>query len=98
MGLFNIKFNDPHFYNNVHEDSVLTIDKDNKTITIEETGQTFQYEQSAIEQTLLDAGGVLPLYGEYGIDVFRCITSKQPKTRKVGRVEGVTNSSGGMDW
>ncbi|KAL2202903.1 hypothetical protein CC79DRAFT_1337559 [Sarocladium strictum] len=103
MGLFNIKLVDDDFYKNVVEDSVLTIDKDKKTITIEGLNKTFEYEQSAIEQTLLEAGGVLPLYGQYGVDVFRRITAKQPKTRKVatnerGSANGAACSSEGMEW
>lgn len=98
MGLFNIKLKDPDFYANVHEDSLLTIDKDKKLITIEEMGRSFNYEQSLIEETLLDAGGVLPLYGEYGIDVFRRITSKQPKARKIAKGNSGAGSAASIIW
>ncbi len=74
MGLFNIKLQDPEFYAAAQEDAVITIDKDAKTIQIEGVAKIFEYEQSDIEQTLLDSGGVLPLYGQFGRQVFRHIT------------------------
>ncbi|KAM0328536.1 hypothetical protein ACHAQA_004943 [Verticillium albo-atrum] len=79
MGLFNIKLQDPEFYSIAQEGSAITIDKDAKTIQIEGVETLFHYQQSAIEQTLLDSGGVLPLYGQFGRKVFRHIT--MPKVR-----------------
>ncbi|KAL2822121.1 hypothetical protein BJX63DRAFT_442295 [Aspergillus granulosus] len=80
MGLFNIKLQDQEFYDNVHEASVITINKDSKTIEIDGYGKVFSYEQSEIEERLLDAGGVMPLYTEFGNAVFRQLT--KPKTLK----------------
>lgn len=79
MGLFNIKLDDPAFYEAAREDAVITIDKDAKTICIDGVDEVFSYQQSQIEQTLLDSGGVLPLYGQFGRKVFRHITT--PKVR-----------------
>jgi homoaconitate hydratase len=79
MGLFNIKLQDPEFYKIAQEDSVITIDKDNKTICIEGYKNVFYYQQSDIEETLLDAGGVLPLYSQFGGKVFRHITMPRVK-------------------
>jgi homoaconitate hydratase len=80
MGLFSIKLQEQKFYDNVHEDSVLTINKDTKTIQIKGYSKLFTYEQSEIEERLLDAGGVMPLYTEFGNAVFRQLT--KPKTVK----------------
>lgn len=79
MGLFNIKLQDLDFYKIAQEDSVITIDKDNKTICIEGYKNVFYYQQSDIEETLLDAGGVLPLYSQFGGKVFRRITMPKVK-------------------
>ncbi|KAI8664393.1 hypothetical protein NCS55_00947900 [Fusarium keratoplasticum] len=79
MGLFNIKLQDPEFYKIAQEDSVITIDKDNKKIYIEGYKNAFYYQQSDIEETLLDAGGVLPLYSQFGGKVFRHITMPRVK-------------------
>lgn len=106
MGLFNIKLQDPDFYSNVHEDTVVVIDKDEKTITIEGYDKVFHYHHSPIEETLLDAGGVLPLYGKFGTDVFRQITGPAPKSgkkRKAGRTsdgasEADIGKPGGLEW
>ncbi|KAI7764302.1 hypothetical protein LZL87_013642 [Fusarium oxysporum] len=64
MGLFNIKINDPRFYELAQEDSVITINKDNKTIQIEGSDMTFYYVQLDVEEALIESGGVLPLYSE----------------------------------
>ncbi|VUC35914.1 unnamed protein product [Clonostachys rosea] len=79
MGLFNLKIQDPEFYDAAVEDSVITIDKDNQTIRLEGVDKVFKYEQSKIEQTLLDSGGILPLYNQFGRRVFRHITSSKAK-------------------
>jgi homoaconitate hydratase len=79
MGLFNIKLDDDAFYAAAQEDSVITIDKDAKTIRIDGVDDVFSYQQSQTEETLLDSGGVLPLYGQFGRKVFRHIT--MPKVR-----------------
>ncbi|KAL3465074.1 hypothetical protein BJX64DRAFT_275448 [Aspergillus heterothallicus] len=80
MGLFNIKLPDQDFYDNVDEGSIITINKDSKAIQIEGYDKLFSYEQSEIEERLLDAGGVMPLYTEFGNAVFRQLT--KPKTLK----------------
>lgn len=82
MGLFGIKLQDPDFYASAHEDSIIEINKDEKTITIEGLGKVFRYSHTVIEETLLDAGGVLPLYGEFGSGVFRKITARPMKYGK----------------
>lgn len=85
MGLFNIKLQDPEFYKLAQEDSVITIDKDSKTICIEGYKNVFHYQQSDIEETLLDAGGVLPLYSQFGGKVFRHITMPRAKGGRRGK-------------
>ncbi|OJI98263.1 hypothetical protein ASPVEDRAFT_124220 [Aspergillus versicolor CBS 583.65] len=94
MGLFNVKLQDEDFYSNVHEGSVVTIDKDSKTIRIEGIDKVFSYEQSEIEEALLDAGGVMPLYTEFGNAVFRQLTKPKRGRREV--YNGVKESS--ISW
>ncbi|KAL4922383.1 hypothetical protein BDW62DRAFT_217273 [Aspergillus aurantiobrunneus] len=74
MGLFSIKLQDEEFYANVREDSVVTVNKDSRTIQVEGVDKVFVYEQSEIEEALLDAGGVMPLYTRFGNAVFRQLT------------------------
>lgn len=96
MGLFNIVFQDPDFYDNVHEDSVIEINKDEKTITVDGLDRVFHFHHTPIEETLLDAGGVLPLYGEFGTQVFRKITVPPPKTGRKRRAENVEHTARGQ--
>ncbi|KAF4451016.1 3-isopropylmalate dehydrogenase [Fusarium albosuccineum] len=105
MGLFNIKLQDPEFYEVAQEDSVISIDKENKTITVEGHDGVFYYEQSDIEETLLESGGVLPLHSQLGSKVFRRITMPRVKggrkkevgnTCITGLLDNDQNSS--FDW
>lgn len=90
MGLFNIKLQDPEFYTLAEESSVITIDKTNKTIRLEGVDKVFHYQQHEIEETLLESGGVLPLYNQFRIKVFRHITVPKVKSgRKPGEVDPV---------
>ncbi|RKK66595.1 hypothetical protein BFJ69_g15271 [Fusarium oxysporum] len=91
MGLFNIKINDPRFYELTQEDSVITINKDNKTIQIEGSDMTFYYVQSDVEEALIESGGVLPLYSKLGRGVFRHLTAP----RVQGGTKRVRNSNNG---
>lgn len=79
MGLFNIKIQDEAFYAAAQEDCEITINKSDKTIAIQGVERVFHYEQHAIEDTLLEAGGVLPLYSKFGTKVFRHITAPKVK-------------------
>ncbi|KAM5519539.1 aconitase family protein [Fusarium oxysporum f. sp. phaseoli] len=79
MGLFSIKIQDPRFYELAREDSVITINKDNKTIHIEGSDITFHYMQSEVEEALVESGGVLPLYSKLGKGVFRHLTAPKIK-------------------
>ncbi|RBR10194.1 uncharacterized protein FIESC28_09580 [Fusarium coffeatum] len=94
MGLFNIKLQDPRFYELAHEDAVITINKDDKTIHIEGSEEAFRYEQSEVEETLIEAGGVLPLYSKLGRKVFRHITVPKIKGRRT-RTQGSASSDSG---
>lgn len=104
MGLFSVKLQDADFYSNVYEDTVVSIDKDRKAIWIEGLDRVFNYEQSEIEEALLDAGGVMPLYTEFGNAVFRQLT--RPKRGKEGNISGVkkeaytngANREGSISW
>ncbi|KAJ5794493.1 Aconitase/3-isopropylmalate dehydratase large subunit alpha/beta/alpha subdomain 1/3 [Penicillium paradoxum] len=75
MGLFNITLPDPEFYTLANEGSIVIIDRRAQTVRIEGTDRVFRYQQSEIERTLLEAGGVLPLYNRFGRSVFRKIAS-----------------------
>ena len=94
MGLFNVKLEDPALFGMVHEDSIVTINKDTKTLYIEGVTKTFEYHQSGIEETLLDAGGVLPLYNQIGRQVFRHITQKSGKCGKKRTRSNADRSTG----
>jgi homoaconitate hydratase len=85
MGLFSIKIQDPRFYELALEDSVITINKNNKTIHIEGSDVKFHYVQSDVEEALVESGGVLPLYSKLGKRVFRHLTA--PKVKGGRRVE-----------
>ncbi|KAL4919613.1 hypothetical protein BDW62DRAFT_209571 [Aspergillus aurantiobrunneus] len=80
MGLFGIALSDADFYARVQDHSVVVIDRESKTVRIEGVDQVFRYQQSQMEKTLLDAGGVLPLYNEFGRGVLRHI-AKVPNKR-----------------
>ncbi|KAG5655553.1 hypothetical protein KAF25_003890, partial [Fusarium avenaceum] len=79
MGLFSIKIQDSRFYELAWEDSVITINKDNKTIHIEGSDITFHYMHSEVEEALVESGGVLPLYSKLGKGVFRHLTAPKIK-------------------
>lgn len=106
MGLFNVRLQDDDFYANVHEDSIIEINKDEKTIRIEGVSKVFSYKQSQIEETLLDDGGVIALYKQYGKKIFRHITITKAKKRKIGNTSLASTdteltgcgSQRGMDW
>lgn len=93
MGLFNITLPDPDFYSLVNEDSVVIIDRQAKTVRVEGTNQIFHYQQSEMEKTLLEAGGVLPLYNRFGRSVFREISNTNAKRSKGDKV-----AQGNFDW
>ncbi|KAJ5771918.1 Aconitase/3-isopropylmalate dehydratase large subunit alpha/beta/alpha subdomain 1/3 [Penicillium odoratum] len=99
MGLFNITLPDLEFYTLAKEDSVVVIDRKAKTVHVAGTNRVFDYQQSAMEKTLLDAGGILPLYNRFGRSVFRDIsrTHTNGKTvRSAGRA--AKPSQGKFDW
>ncbi|KAJ6115222.1 Aconitase/3-isopropylmalate dehydratase large subunit alpha/beta/alpha subdomain 1/3 [Penicillium sp. IBT 16267x] len=99
MGLFNITLPDPEFYSLANEDSIVIIDREAKTVQVGGTDQIFNYQQSEMEKTLLEAGGVLPLYNRFGRSVFREISNTNAKRSmgssgaRAGKV-----SRGGLDW
>ncbi|KAJ5537800.1 Aconitase/3-isopropylmalate dehydratase large subunit alpha/beta/alpha subdomain 1/3 [Penicillium frequentans] len=97
MGLFNITLPDPEFYTLANEDSIVIIDRQAKTVQVQGTDQLFHYQQSEMEKTLLDAGGVLPLYKRFGRSVFREISNTKRSTLgSAGRVDKVLRGS--LDW
>ncbi|RDW61206.1 Aconitase dehydratase large subunit, alpha subdomain 1 [Aspergillus mulundensis] len=97
MGLFSITLQDDAFYAHVQEDSVVIIDREKKIVRIDGLDQAFAYQQSEMEKTLLEAGGVLPLYSRFGRAVFRGIArantsrGERPKAPAKGL-------SGGLEW
>lgn len=97
MGLFNITLPDLEFYKLANEDSIVIINRQAKTVQVERTDQIFHYQQSEMEKTLLDAGGVLPLYHQFGRSVFREISNtKRSMGGSAGRVDKVLRGS--LDW
>lgn len=83
MGLFNIKLQDEEFYAHATEGSRIKIDKNEKSVEIEGLEKVFYYEQSDIEKTLLQAGGVLPLYKQWGRGLFRNVTKQSNGGKEV---------------
>ncbi|KAJ5429265.1 Aconitase/3-isopropylmalate dehydratase large subunit alpha/beta/alpha subdomain 1/3 [Penicillium cf. griseofulvum] len=75
MGLFNITLPGPEFYTLANEGSIVIIDREARIVQVEGTDRVFHYQQSEMERTLLEAGGVLPLYNRFGRSVFRKIAS-----------------------
>ena len=82
MGLFSIKIHDQRFYELALEDSIITINKDTKTIRIEGSDVIFHYMQSEVEEALVESGGVLPLYSKLGKGGFRHLTAPKVKGGK----------------
>lgn len=79
MALFNIVFQDSEFYKYAVEDSLITIDKDRKTMSIEGVDKNFEYQMSEIEETLLDGGGVMSLYKKYEKALFRQLVASKKR-------------------
>ncbi|KAL5352584.1 hypothetical protein ACLOAV_002532 [Pseudogymnoascus australis] len=77
MGLYNIVMQDPSFYEFASEDARITIDKDRKLVMVDGAEQGFPYSISALEETLLDAGGVSSLYKKYDKTVFRHLVARR---------------------
>jgi hypothetical protein len=88
MGLYNITLQDDAFYADVSEGSTVIIDKEQKTVRVEGFDQVFRYQHSEIEETLLEVGGILPLYNQFGRTVFRQMISTKDKQSKTGREAG----------
>ncbi|KAF7532735.1 hypothetical protein G7054_g7712 [Neopestalotiopsis clavispora] len=80
MGLFNAIVTDDEFYQHATEGSTITVDKDQKVITICGVNKSFHYQSSWIEDTLLNAGGILPLYHLHGTSLFRHLTSSSTQS------------------
>lgn len=83
MGLYNIVMQDPSFYEFASEDARITIDKDRKLVMVDGAEQGFPYSISALEETLLDAGGVLSLYKKYDKAVFRNLVARRRSAKVV---------------
>lgn len=75
MGLFNAIIKDEAFYQLAKEGGALSIDRDQKTVQIDGHDEVFKYHSSWVEDALLDAGGILPLYHIHGSSVFTHLTS-----------------------
>lgn len=77
MGLFNAILLADDFYEHAQEGGGITIDRNSRTIALDGIAETFSYTHTVVEETLLDAGGILPLYARYGRQLFREITSNK---------------------
>lgn len=75
MGLFSAIIEDNEFYNLAQEGTTIKIDRASKTITLVERAMKFTYEHSVVEEKILDAGGIVSLYEEYGRDLFHQLTN-----------------------
>lgn len=81
MGLYNTVILDEDFYTHAQEGVKITIDRRSKTIKLDGYDKLFSFTHTQIEDTLLEAGGIVPLYGLHGRHVFSEIIS----TPRVGR-------------
>ena len=86
MGLFNVTVLDEEFYQCATEDKALTIDKLAKTLQIEGVPRKFGYTHSYLEETLLEAGGILNLYDIHGLNIFRNIVRPKAAAGKQEQV------------
>ena len=75
MGLFSAIIVDDEFYKLAQEGADISIDRASKTITVAERAVKFTYEHSVVEERILDAGGIVSLYEEYGRDLFHQMTN-----------------------
>lgn len=81
MGLYNTVILDEDFYTHAQEGVNIMIDRRSKTIKLDGYDKLFSFTHTQIEDTLLEAGGIVPLYGLHGRHVFSEIIS----TPSVGR-------------
>jgi homoaconitate hydratase len=81
LGLFNIVVRDEKFYDLASEGRLLTIDKRDRTLSFEGSEMIFRYQHSAVEDTLLRAGGILNLYNIHGRSVFREMIKAAPELK-----------------
>lgn len=105
MGLFNVTLQDEEFYTHAKEGKAITVDKAAKTIAIEGCSTVFRYEQAQIEEQLLNAGGILPLYKLHGRNVFtEIIKSKGGRAQDIGSTKvldvvfGKESGRDDLDW
>lgn len=82
MGLFNIVLTNDAFYSHAQEGKAITIDKGRKIIAVEGCDLEFTYEHAPIEEELLSAGGILPLYKIHGKKVFSEIIMPRKSNKK----------------
>lgn len=85
MGLYSAIVTDERFYQHAQEGRSITIDPARKVIAVDGCEDTFSYKHSMLEETLLDAGGIVPLYERYGKGLFSAlITPKSGGSVKPG--------------
>ncbi|KAK5175794.1 uncharacterized protein LTR77_000934 [Saxophila tyrrhenica] len=103
VGLFSAIVVADDFYTHAQEGRTITIDRAAKMITLEGCPKPFTYEHSAVEEALLDAGGIVPMYELHGRGLFDALTS--PNVSRETRPHGLeTNpfepeSKGrGLEW
>ena len=104
MGLYNTVILDENFYTYAQEGVNVTIDRKNKTIALDGHDRLFPYTHTQIEDTLLEAGGIVPLYALYGRNVFSEITSSpasrgsSPLSIDDGDNPFKTKAKSGLEW
>ena len=104
MGLYSAVILDEEFYSHTQEGVGITIDRKHKTIALEGLDRLFSYTHMQIEDTLLEAGGIVPLYALYGRHVFSEITSipsqggKGPLSVNGSDNPFETKTKSGLEW
>jgi hypothetical protein len=104
MGLYNTVILDEEFYNHVQEGVGITMNRQNKTIALDGHDKLFLFTHTQIENTLLESGGIVPLYALHGRHVFSEITSSPPQggssplSIEDGDNPFKTKAKSGLEW
>ena len=104
-GLLGIRLNDGEFYELAQEGVGVSIDITERIITCE--GKDFKFDLDAIEEALLQAGGLLSVYDRYGTSLFRQLqqaaTGRLSSAKAMSENVGMLNEMGKkvevtLDW
>jgi homoaconitate hydratase len=72
-GLLGIRLIDEEFYELAQEEAVVEVDVSARVVRCQ--GREFAFQLDPIEEKLLGCGGLLNVYGKYGVNLFRALQS-----------------------